>query len=211
VFDNVSGKIASKVSEKLAKHLAYKPEQILQGAMQVFLRYGYAGTSMDRVATEARVSKHTIYNHFENKDGLFVALFEYLVLRHFSLEFGSEVPPTEAPELVLRRLGTIFLERMDDPEYIAFWRLLIAESGRFPKLAELYTQEVINHGATCLSEYLQAQPGLSLKNPQMTAHIFFGSLASFVLWQEVLYGKRSMPVAPHDFIDHLVGLVLHKH
>jgi AcrR family transcriptional regulator len=210
VFDNGSEKITNKVSEKLAKHLSYKPEQILHGAMQVFLQHGYAGTSMDRVATKAGVSKHTIYNHFENKDGLFVALFEHLVLRHFTVEFGCEVP-TESPDVVLRRLGTIFLERMDDPEYIAFWRLLIAESGRFPKLAELYTREVINHGAICLGKYLQSQADLSLRNPEMTAHIFFGSLASFVLWQEVLYGKRSMPVAPHDFIDHLVELVLHKH
>lgn len=210
-MDNVSEKSATKVSEKLAKHLAYKPEQILQGAMQVFLRHGYAGTSMDRVATEAGVSKHTIYNHFENKDGLFIALFEHLVLRHFTVEFDCDSPITEPPDVVLRRLGAIFLERMDDPKYIAFWRLLIAESGRFPKLAELYTQEVINRGSVCLGEYLQTQPGLAIASPEMTAHVFFGSLASFVLWQEVLYGKRSMPVAPQDFIDHLVGLVLHKH
>jgi AcrR family transcriptional regulator len=37
-----------------------KREQILQGAMQVFLKHGYAGTSMDRVAAIAGVSKQTI-------------------------------------------------------------------------------------------------------------------------------------------------------
>ncbi|MGL6341002.1 MAG: TetR/AcrR family transcriptional regulator, partial [Waterburya sp.] len=39
-----------------------KREQILQGAMKVFLQHGYAGTSMDRVAEVAKVSKNTIYN-----------------------------------------------------------------------------------------------------------------------------------------------------
>jgi AcrR family transcriptional regulator len=37
--------------------ITQKQEQILQGAMRVFLKDSYAGTSMDRVSAEAGVSK----------------------------------------------------------------------------------------------------------------------------------------------------------
>jgi AcrR family transcriptional regulator len=192
----------------LTPEASYKPEQILKGAMQVFLQYGYAGTSMDRVAAEAEVSKHTIYNHFQNKEGLFVALIERLVIRHFHSEFGCELPLSEPPDLVLRRLAAIVLGRMDDPEYIAFVRLMISESGRFPDLAQLYVREVIQQGNQVLSRYIKAHPDLSLSDPEMTAHVFFGALITFILSQEVLHGKHAMPVPRERLVNHLVDLTL---
>jgi AcrR family transcriptional regulator len=185
-----------------------KPEQILSGAVQVFLKYGYAATSMDRVALEAKVSKHTIYNHFQNKEGLFAALIERLVLRNFHLEFGCELPIDEPPQKVLRRVAEIFLSLMDNPEYIAFIRLVIAESGRFPELAILYTREVIQKGNNFLITYLKAHPELNLSDPEITARIFCGSLIAHILSQEVFYGKQFVPIDRDRLIDNLINLIL---
>lgn len=55
--------------------------------MQVFLKHGYAGTSMDRVAEVAGVSKNTIYNHFQDKEGLFTALIEQITTNRFQIVF----------------------------------------------------------------------------------------------------------------------------
>jgi AcrR family transcriptional regulator len=186
-----------------------KPEQILQGAMQVFLKHGYADTSMDRVAAEAGVSKHTIYSHFQNKEGLFKALIERLVLRHFHSEFGCELPLQEEPIRVLRRLAGVVLGRMDDPEYIAFVRLMIAESERFPDLAQLYVRDVIQCGNQVLSYYLRSHPDFNFPNPEMTAQIFFGSLISLIFSQEVLHGKYIIPIAKEEMVDSLIDLILH--
>jgi AcrR family transcriptional regulator len=191
-----------------AVEIGCKPEQILQGAMQVFLQYGYAGTSMDRVATQANVSKHTIYHHFQSKQGLFTALIERLVIRHFQVEFGCELPLTEPPADVLRRLAKIVLGRMDDPEYIAFVRLMIAESGKRPDLAQLYFQEVVQCGNQVLRDYLRSHPDLDLPDPEMTTQIFFGSLITFILSQEVLHGKQIMPIPRERLINSLVDLIL---
>lgn len=185
-----------------------KPEQILKGAMQVFLKYGFAGTSMDRVAAEAGVSKHTIYNHFEGKDGLFAALIERLVIRHFQMEFGCTLPLNEPPEQVLRRLAAIVLGRMDDPEYIDFVRLVMAESGRFPDLAQLYVREVVQRGNQVLSQYFRSHPSFNLPDPEAAAHIFFGALIAFILSREVLHGKHFLPVSKTELVDSLVRLIL---
>lgn len=188
---------------------AGKPEQILQGAMQIFLQYGYAGTSMDRVAAQAGVSKHTIYNHFQGKEGLFAALIERLVLHRFDLEFPDcDLPLSEPPDRVLRRIAEIFLELMDDPDYIAFLRLMIAESGRFPDLAQLYMRQVVQEGDAVLGEYLRSHPQLKLTDPEMTTRVFIGALVSFVLGQEVLHEKRINPIDKQRFVKNLVAIVL---
>lgn len=193
--------------EKLSLDTTCKPEQILKGAMQVFLQHGYAETSMDRVAAEAGVSKHTIYNHFQGKEGLFVALIERLVLRHFHVEFGCELPLTSPPDQVLRRVAEIFLARMDDPEYIAFVRVLFAEADRFPDLALLYNREVIQKGDATLSKFFRCHPSLNLPDPDMTARIFSGALVTFMLSQELLHGKQTAPVSKERLVDDLIRLV----
>lgn len=185
-----------------------KAEQILGGAIEVFLTSGYAGTSMDRVAAQAGVSKHTIYNHFNDKEGLFNALIERLVLRRFHIEFGCELPLNDPPEQVLRRLAMILLNLREDPEYIAFFRLLISESGRFPELAQLYYQKVIQEGNRVLSSYFRDHPALDLSWPEERSHIFFGSLVCHILSQEVLHGKHLMPIQEESMVDCLIKLVL---
>jgi TetR/AcrR family transcriptional repressor of mexJK operon len=48
-----------------------KRQQILQAAKDLFLRCGYHGSSMNQIAKEARVTKLTVYNHFQDKENLF--------------------------------------------------------------------------------------------------------------------------------------------
>jgi AcrR family transcriptional regulator len=192
-----------------------KREQILQGAMRVFLHYGYAKTSMDRVATTAGVSKQTIYSHFQDKEGLFTALIERVTIRRFQIELGLEsyqttstLPLQGEPALLLRKLAEIFLHKMSDEEYLSFIRLVIAESARFPQLAKLYSCTVIQRGCQSLSHYFQAHPELNIPDTEATARIFLGSLMSFVLSQEILHGKHTMPIAKERFIKSLIHLVM---
>lgn len=48
-----------------------KRAAILEAAKGLFIRNAFAGTSMDAVASEAGVSKLTVYSHFGDKDNLF--------------------------------------------------------------------------------------------------------------------------------------------
>jgi AcrR family transcriptional regulator len=184
-----------------------KRDQILQGAVRVFLHHGYSGTSMDRAAAEAGVSKQTIYSHFQDKEGLFKALIERMTIHRFQAEFTPDLGQGD-PAIVLRRLAETFLSRMDDAQFIAFFRLIIAESARFPELARLYSQTVIQYGYTTLSHYLAQHPDLQISDPEAIARIFFGSLAAFILAQEVLYGKETMPMEKARLVESLVNCIL---
>ncbi|NJO40854.1 MAG: TetR/AcrR family transcriptional regulator [Cyanobacteria bacterium CRU_2_1] len=175
--------------------------------MQVFLSQGYANTSMDRVAAAARVSKQTIYSHFQDKEGLFTAIIERVTIHRIQRELGSTELRGDPP-ILLRQLAEAFLNKLANPEYLSLFRVVIAESVRFPELAQLYTRTVIQKGRGLLSDYFQSHPELNIADPEATAHIFLGSLVSFVIAQEVLYGKQIMPIEQERLIDALILLIL---
>jgi AcrR family transcriptional regulator len=53
-----------------------KRQAVLTGGLTVFARDGYARASIDVIAAEAKVSSRTIYNHFQDKAGLFRAVIQ---------------------------------------------------------------------------------------------------------------------------------------
>jgi AcrR family transcriptional regulator len=185
-----------------------KQEQILRGAMQVFLEIGYAGTSMDRVAAAAGVSKQTIYSHFRDKAGLFKALMERVTINRFRPIFKRDQKLAGAPEVVLREIAETFLTLKSDPEYHSLLRVIIAESKRFPEFAKLYTETVIKQGRQLLCRYIDAHPELNFPDAEAIAQIFIGALVSYVVAQEILYGKEIIPLEAERVIDSLVELIV---
>src|SRR5690606_41034050 len=58
-----------------------KRAAVMQAAGNVFCREGYAGANIDLIATEAGVSRQTVYNHHGDKEKLFVAVLRDLTER----------------------------------------------------------------------------------------------------------------------------------
>lgn len=187
-----------------------KVEQILQGAMQEFLKHGYAGTSMDKVAVAAGVSKATVYSHFQDKEGLFKVLIEKLARKKFNLVFGTE-PIEGEPITVLRETATRALELMSqDKEHCAFMRVLIGESGRFPELAQICVRAMIKPVLETLGQYLASHPELNIPDPEATARILLGTLVYFHITQEVMHGKDILPMADDRVIDAMTHLIVNR-
>lgn len=53
--------------------------RIMEKALELFLKYGYAKTRMEEIARTLKISRKTLYKHFENKNHL---LFEILSAKH---------------------------------------------------------------------------------------------------------------------------------
>ncbi len=51
-----------------------KRDQIVSQALSLFYQEGFNATGVDRVSSEAGVSKKTLYNHFKSKDELVMAV-----------------------------------------------------------------------------------------------------------------------------------------
>lgn len=182
-----------------------KSEQILQGAMQEFLTHGYAGTSMDKVAKTGGVSKATVYSYFQDKEGLFAALIQRLATEKLVY---FPVPETE-PAIALRFIATTLLDQASqEPQFLTLVRLVIAESGRFPQLAQTFVRNLAKPGIERLTQYLASHPELKLSDPEATARIFIGSLVYFQLTQDMMHGQEIIPMERDRLIDDLLHLIL---
>lgn len=62
------------VSRRRQREKQERRAQILEAARTVFVRKGFLLATMDEVATEAELSKGTLYLYFKSKDDLFVAI-----------------------------------------------------------------------------------------------------------------------------------------
>jgi TetR/AcrR family transcriptional regulator, regulator of autoinduction and epiphytic fitness len=202
--------ILPKISMKEQRQLSpEKAEAILTGGMQEFLAHGYAGTSMDRIATVAGVSKATVYSHFHDKEGLFTALIEQLVQGKFRsiFEHNSDHLQSE-PRIFLRELAIRFSDMStNEPQFLNFMRLIIGESGRFPQLAQVFVRNVEQTSLQMLHQYLATCPQLKLADPEATARIFIGTLVYFEIVQEMLHGKDIVPMERDRLINNLVDLI----
>src|SRR6266536_6280883 len=76
-------------SPRRREQAAATRRDILEAALRLFERQGYAATTMAAIAAEARVSLKTVYLAFETKSGLLRALW-HLLLR------GDESTPVGA-------------------------------------------------------------------------------------------------------------------
>src|SRR5580765_2914612 len=112
-------------------------DRILDAATHLFLSHGYGVTSIEAVARRARVSKRTFYHRFDDKPALFVAVVHRII--------DGLRPPADMPLLegdldeILRRLAGLILRAALSPQAIALNRMIVAESGRFPRLAAVTT------------------------------------------------------------------------
>ena len=116
---------------------ANKREAILLAAGQVFLQSGYGAASMDAIAKTAGVSKATVYAHFTSKDRLFAAMIDYGCRERFgSLREARSDSEDVAAELL--DIGRNFYRLVLDPQGLAIYRVVIAESARFPELGRAF-------------------------------------------------------------------------
>jgi len=58
---------------------AERREQIVDAAMRHFAEQGYRGARVEDIATEVGVAKGTVFLHFRNKEGLFMAAYREAV------------------------------------------------------------------------------------------------------------------------------------
>jgi AcrR family transcriptional regulator len=187
-----------------------KATQILNGALQEFLAHGYAGTSMDRVAATAGVSKPTVYNHFQDKEGLFRALVQKIARERFQIKFNAEIlsgPPEESlPRLLASMVNTI----SDDDDYQDFVRLVIGESGRFPELARTFVTYLVRPGLQQMQDYLEQHPEFGFADSQAIAQIILGSAVYMCLTQYILQGHDIMPLSKENYIEAMAKLMLNS-
>lgn len=112
---------------------AAKRAAIVDTAAHLFFHHGYAATAIEQVASEAGVSKVTIYNQFGDKRALFAAAVECECEKmrgHFSIE---AVPQGTIRER-MTAIGEAIFAFLNRPEMLQFERRIAAETEAEPAI-----------------------------------------------------------------------------
>ncbi|HET6607165.1 MAG TPA: TetR/AcrR family transcriptional regulator [Rhodopila sp.] len=127
---------------------------ILEQATASFLQDGYAATSIEAIAKARSVAKRTIYARWSGKPALFRAVVERLMAQWLVLT--GEWEPAETVDAALRQAADRIMAAALTAEAVALYRLLVAESNRFPELPRMMREAGASAGVQHIATLLRA-------------------------------------------------------
>jgi AcrR family transcriptional regulator len=113
-----------------------RTQELLQAAGELFLKNGYAKTSLEAIARAAHVAVRTIYVKFGGKAGLLNAVLAAKRDRYFRSQ-PMETDPRPLREVIDEFAHQLY-ELKNSPEAIEMQRVVMAEAPSNPELAEAF-------------------------------------------------------------------------
>ena len=181
--------------------------QILDAALDVFAEHGYAAARLEDVAARAGVAKGTIYLYFADKRTLFMELARTAAAP--MIERIGELAVADAPiDQMLRSLAVRFETEVLGTRRKEVFRLVIAEAGRFPEIAEFYHRDIVSRMLPLLREVLAraARRGeLRVGVEQALPHLFIAPFFMSIIW-DGLFGSIE-PLDTHALLSAHIDLL----
>ncbi|TXI84816.1 MAG: TetR/AcrR family transcriptional regulator [Cupriavidus sp.] len=190
---------------------AARPQELVAAALELFVERGFAATRLEDVAAAAGVSKGTVYLYFANKEELFKTVVRENLIP--ALMKGTEVVDSyegSTPEL-LRELLLGWWHLIGATPVAGLTKLIMAESGNFPDIAQFYQNEVIEPGERLFARVLErgvargefrALPA----NPCTT--LICAPLVYLMIWQRAFSTVSCEPIDPNAFVEQLLQMLL---
>ncbi|MGO9061672.1 MAG: TetR/AcrR family transcriptional regulator [Candidatus Binataceae bacterium] len=181
-----------------AKHEQYaeaRRDQILDAALRIFARKGFAESTVDEIAVEAGLAKATLYLYFPSKEALLQKLVDhYRLVPDLGglMESIRDLPPVGG---IPRLVAGIWRQLKEHKETA---HVLVREIFSNPQRAKLYTEQIRLPGQQALASYLETwmkRGKLKKTHPVASAQCLFGMLWFFLQSQELMGGKELTPLS----------------
>ena len=167
---------------------------IFDAARREFAVSGFAATNMDSVARRAGISTKTLYRLIPNK----AALFEAMVTKRLD-EFVSTIRLRACEgrdvESALQEALLACAELVLNGDVIALQRMVLAESDKFPEMAQTFYVKAMRRTVATLADWLRAEKErglIAIENPEIAAGMLLGMLA-FEPQRAVMFGQKPLP------------------
>lgn len=148
-------------------------QTIVDAASELFVELGFQATTMDKVAQRAKISKLSIYRHFENKEAL------------FSAAMVAHCHPFAAQALVggddgsaedqLMAMGSSLLRTLLSPDVRSVEAMVLADKTNQKSLCKLHYEAGPAHVVAqieALLRQLHAKAVLNVPDPLRSARLF---------------------------------------
>jgi AcrR family transcriptional regulator len=185
-----------------AEQVAQTRAALVAGGRVLFGRDGFAATSVEDLAREARVTTGALYHHFPTKAKLFEAVF---LIAHDQLIAAAADAAVGAPDEVesLGRAFESFLDAMLEPE---LRQIVIIDApavlglARFTELDERYAVA----GIVAAIDAAVAAGRLAVAGPETLARLLLGSLTRGAM----LIANSAEPLKTRDEVASTVRAML---
>ncbi len=131
-----------------------KRAAIVGAAMKAFLQEGYARMSMSGLVATLGVSKATLWSYFRSKEDLFAAVLDDAV-GAYGRALAERLLISEDLRDGLLTFSKGLIGKMVSEDGIALFRLITAESGRFPEVGQLFYAKAARPVEASLAAYLR--------------------------------------------------------
>ncbi|WP_299867295.1 TetR/AcrR family transcriptional regulator [uncultured Hoeflea sp.] len=161
---------------------------IIETSTELFLKNGYSGTSMSKIAAACGITKASLYHHFAGKEELFVACVThgYSAALVALEEIASRSGPT-AEDKLRAALSALYETIISSP--VGRMSPLIAEVSRmFPTVARSFHTEYIEPQQALLWRIIDqgVENGTFLKvDERQIFHLIFGPIVMLSLSREM--------------------------
>lgn len=187
-----------------------RPAEIIDAALRVFAKRGFAAARLEDVARQAGIAKGTIYLYYESKENLFEAMVRAKVVPVISgakdMATAFEGPTAALLEAIVRK---VYGNMVEDAELRAILRLLIAEGARFPHLTRFYEREILSVGIELLAKVIRRgiERGEFRETPALELpEVLMGPTYMAAVWKMIFDDAK--PLEVDRFIDVHLDLVL---
>jgi AcrR family transcriptional regulator len=157
-----------------AADAALLADRIVAAGAELFLRDGYAATSIEAIASLAGVSKRTFYARFPDKAAILVAVISRLI-QDWVQGFDHAVNSAHSTEEALQTIARKTLDVALTPAALSLHALITAESMRFPEIPQAMHGLGADTGTKRVAALLQAHhPAITDAAAAMAAQQFQG-------------------------------------
>ncbi len=116
--------------------------QLLQAAIESFANYGYQGTSIDRIARSAGVTKGAVYYHFRDKEELLFATVRNRIVEFESRVLADTSPDDDTLSVLQRVIDACFVTATESNHRRFIMTLMVEALGTNPGLSEIFRLEL---------------------------------------------------------------------
>jgi AcrR family transcriptional regulator len=177
-----------------SEQVAQTRTALVTAGRRLFGANGFAATSVEDIAREARLTTGALYHHFPTKAAVFEAVFEQVHADLLAASAAAAPDAADAVELLVAGFGA-FLDKVLEPEVA---RIIVTDApavlglARFTELDERYALAPTIAVLTAANE----SGALAVDDPPTLAILLFGALTRAGL----LIASSAEPAATRDAV-----------
>jgi AcrR family transcriptional regulator len=184
-------------------------KQIIQGAMKVFAKKGFRGTTTREIARILGISEALMFRYFPTKRDLYWAIIKNRMDGAENMLFPTDAIHLKDDREVFKSIASYLIKRnTEDP---TFMRLILYSALESHELSRIFFENITVEKTALLSRYIKwriDEGSFKDVNPVIAARAFIGMIVNYVQSMEIYKMKDLLGYSHNEVVETLVEIFL---